>query len=111
MDKFFSIYGKATRSEYWGVICISLLAALFGMMFLGGFMMAVDSSVIDTIGGIAVILLGAITVYIQLAVAARRCRDIDINPWFSLTVAVPYIGLIPFVIFGCLPTAKKSQLL
>jgi uncharacterized membrane protein YhaH (DUF805 family) len=43
-----------------------------------------------------------VTTFLIIAVTIRRCRDIGINPWFTLALAVPYLGIIPFVVFGCL---------
>lgn len=103
---YFNFEGRATRSEYWGVNIIGYLllipVALIGALFtLGGIMGAV-------VGGLA-ILTGVVGLtWAVLATTARRCRDIGINPWFAGTILIPYVALIPWIIFGCLKTEKEN---
>ena len=108
MEKYLSFQGRTTRSEYWGVMCISILLAFVWVILIGSIGNIIDTDIVDTICGIAIILLAGLTVWAQLAAVARRCRDIEISPWFSLTVFIPYLGIIPWIIFGCLNTVNKE---
>jgi uncharacterized membrane protein YhaH (DUF805 family) len=105
--KYFNFEGRATRSEYWGVNIIGYLSlipiALIGALFtLGGILGAV-------VGGLLIITGVVALTWAVLATTARRCRDIGINPWFAGTVLIPYIALIPWIIFGCLSTKKEKN--
>lgn len=105
--KYFEFNGRATRSEYWGVNIISYLSlmviSMIGIMltFLG---------VIGAIFGGLLILGGVVALtWCVLATTARRCRDAGINPWFAGTVLIPYIAVVPWIVFGCLQTEKIDE--
>jgi uncharacterized membrane protein YhaH (DUF805 family) len=87
--KYFSLEGKATRSEYWGISIICYVLALPALFFAG-------------------ILGGLIIIWTLLSTTARRCRDAGINPWFSTTILLPWIAVIAVIVFGCLKTEKKE---
>lgn len=108
MSKYFSLKGCATRSEYWGVLLISTVA-VFALAIVGVMLFALDSVPATVVG--ACILIGACFAgaWVQLTVVVRRCRDIGINPWFVLAIYIPYIGLIPCIVFGCLASEKKED--
>ena len=106
MDKYLSFSGLATRSQYWAVQIIAYV-----IFFIIAFV-AVGVSAIGT-GGIfaAVTMLlisGVLMSWAVLATTVRRCRDAGINPWFTLTLFIPYLALIPWVVFGCLSTQKEK---
>jgi uncharacterized membrane protein YhaH (DUF805 family) len=45
----------------------------------------------------------------MFAVTYRRCRDIQINPWFALTLLVPTINIIAIIVFGILPKGETND--
>lgn len=108
MTQYFSFYGKSTRSEYWGVLCITTLILLVTLL-IGALLVATETGAGILLG--AVILIASIVfgAWVQLATIARRCRDIDINPWFTLTTYIPYIGFIILIVFGCLASVKVEE--
>lgn len=108
MEKYLSFQGRTTRSEYWGTVLITFVLAFLSLMLIGSMINFIDNDLMDTVGGIAVILLGGLMVWVQAATVARRCRDVEINPWFTLTIFIPYLGFIPWIIFGCLNTVNKE---
>jgi uncharacterized membrane protein YhaH (DUF805 family) len=108
MTQFLSVYGKSSRSEYWGVLCISTVILLF-ILIIGALLIATET-IPGIVLGIAIIVIPTLFVaWLQVATIARRCRDIGINPWFTLTTYIPYIGFIILIVFGCLASAKVEE--
>jgi uncharacterized membrane protein YhaH (DUF805 family) len=112
MKKYFSFLGTASRSEFWAVYLINIAAfiasLMAGLMFLGvGENM--DSAMPMLLG--TLILIGAIvgTVWVSIATTVRRCKDADINPWWTLTTLIPYLSFITVIVIGVLPTADKNN--
>lgn len=105
--KYSAFGGTATRSEYWGVIlvtwAISVAASLVFLLFVG---MGSVGSVVGLLGFLAVIVFN---VWLNLATMIRRCRDAGINPWFVLTLLIPYIGFVSMIVFGCLPSKSLES--
>lgn len=105
--KYFEFTGRATRSEYWGTNLVAYLllipVVMLGALFtLGG--------IIGAVVGALIIIAGVISLtWAVLATTARRCRDAGINPWFTLAVLIPYIAIIPWIVFGCLKTEKEND--
>ncbi len=104
---YLSFYGKSSRSQYWGVnllsyftlMMVGLLSALLIMSGIFGVMVAM------------LLLFSSVVILLWLvfAVTVRRCRDIGINPWFTLALLIPYLAIVPFVIFGCLKSESKDE--
>jgi len=88
--KYFMLDGKASRSEYWGISIICYVLALPALFFAG-------------------ILGGLIIIWTLLSTTARRCRDAGINPWFSVTILLPWIAVVAVIVFGCLKTEKSDE--
>jgi uncharacterized membrane protein YhaH (DUF805 family) len=109
--KYFAFQGKASRSEYWGVYLISwLLLGLFTSLAFILFVLSLPFTivVIGLVGWIislAIICAGSIiSCWLWIATTIRRCNDIGINLWFSVTILLPPpFGTIPVIVFGCLP--------
>lgn len=105
MDKYLIFSGKASRSEYWAVHLIAF--AIFSVLM----MIAVGIAALGTSGifaSTAFIIISIIMIgWLVFATTARRCRDAGINPWFTLAVFIPYLNIIPWVVFGCLETKKE----
>ena len=64
------------------VSALSMMSGILGVMFGIVFML-----------GTAVALT-----WLVFAVTVRRCRDIGISPWFTLSLLIPYIAIIPFIV-------------
>jgi uncharacterized membrane protein YhaH (DUF805 family) len=105
--QYLTIEGRATRSEYWGVylstwLILAIVTLLFFILTLAG--------MVGIIIGSIVMLVTAITLtWAMLATSIRRCRDAGINPWFTLSLIVPYINFIVFIVFGVLNTEKDAE--
>ena len=55
------------------------------------------------------ITLALLLVPPALAVSIRRLHDIDKSGWWVLLTPIPLIGLVFFVILGCLPGTKVEN--
>lgn len=103
--KKYSDFGrKAKRSEFWGVTLslfgLGFLATIICMvLMLGGWL----GAVIAFPGILAVMILST---WVSIATIIARCRDADINPWFTAACFVPYIGTIVFIVIGCLSSKE-----
>ncbi|MDI9347818.1 MAG: DUF805 domain-containing protein [Methylacidiphilales bacterium] len=47
---------------------------------------------------------------VDFATTVRRCSDADINPWWVITMYIPYfdLGLFAYIVIGSLPSVKKT---
>lgn len=108
--QYFSLQGRATRSDYWGVQVVSLL-----LLFVTGILASIGLAVVaDT--DILVFLLATLTIiplvfatwWVNLVVSIKRCRDIGINPWWSAAMYIPYIGLVTWLVLGCAKTNDSN---
>ena len=107
----FAFNGKAPRGEYWRIylswFCVTLLVGIIAIATTIGSISSLvygGGSIIGLLGGWFFILLimGLVAFVSCLAVTVRRCNDIGINPFWSLTTLVPYIGFGAILIFGVL---------
>jgi uncharacterized membrane protein YhaH (DUF805 family) len=96
--------GTAARSEFWGVWFTTVGAMMLSIMVSG-----VISSAGKVGAFVAIVLLMVVMVtsaIANFATCARRCRDAAISPWFTLATVIPYVGLIVWVVIGCLGTVR-----
>lgn len=107
IKKFLSFEGKSTRSEYWAINLCSYVV-LLGAGLVSA--LIIMSGIFGLISGVLLILGTAIMLaWLVFAVTVRRCRDIGISPWFTLSLLIPYIAIIPFIVFGCLKSEEKIE--
>lgn len=103
---YFDFNGVSTRSEYWAVNILSYVALIASALVSAVVMMSGLLGVISSV--MFMIAASLILIWLVFAVTVRRCRDIGINPWFALTLLIPYIAVIPFIVFGCLKSEVKD---
>ena len=105
MEKYFKFTGVASRSEFWGVNIIAVIALSIIVLISTGFI-AIASA------GLGILLAVAASIaytWCNLAVTVRRCRDAGINVWWTAACFIPYIGLITWIVIGCLSTNPQEQ--
>jgi uncharacterized membrane protein YhaH (DUF805 family) len=112
-QKYFLLDGVASRSEYWGVYILSCVLLII-VLFIAGLFSIIGLPFIWFLGWFfnIIVVFGALilSLWAFVATAVRRCRDAGINVWFSATIFIPPpIGIIPWIIIGCLPTEKKEE--
>ena len=99
MKQLFDFTRVADRGEFWAV---HLITAVLQILLLS--LMAGSSAVwLILIAMLAMIV-------IQLSTLVARIRDTGNNVLWVLACFIPYIGLVAWIVFGCLETKKNSVL-
>ena len=96
MKQLFDFTRVAKRGEFWTVQIVTVL-----LQFMLLSMMANASNAVWLI----VIAILAMLI-VQLATLVSRIRDTGNNVLWILACFIPYIGLIAWIVFGCLETKK-----
>ena len=102
ITKYMSFLGRSTRSEYWAINVASyiLLLVLTSLVIFSGI-----TNIVGIILATGLLICGVgLSSWAILTVTARRCRDAGINPWWAAALFVPYVGVVPWIVFGCLST-------
>jgi uncharacterized membrane protein YhaH (DUF805 family) len=107
LSKYLSFEGKAKRSEYWAVYLISTASTIPAILVAAG--LALLGIVGTVMGAFLLIAFACLMTFITVATVVRRCNDIGISPWFALTLLVPYVNFITFIVFGCLASEKEND--
>ncbi|MCF6195431.1 MAG: DUF805 domain-containing protein [Emcibacter sp.] len=88
-SKYFTISGRACRSEYWYYVLFIILVS-FGLMMV--------SMIIPFLAMLGMVFSLA-TIIPSITVAIRRLHDIDRSGWWLLISFIPLIGTIVLLIF------------
>ena len=108
MSKYLNFKGTASRSEYWGVTIITLIGFIIAIV-IGTALFATAEVTGFIVGGLIMLVALVFYIWFFLAVTIKRCREAGINPWWTAACFIPYIGWIPWIVFGCLPPEKKGE--
>lgn len=112
MTGYFSFYGRATRSEYWAVLLINLVAVM-ALLFAGaltGSAGALGHSTVLVVMGMLVMLAAVVaSIFLSCATIVRRLRDAGLNPWWVLAAWIPYVGAVATIVFGCLGSKPEGD--
>ena len=93
LSTYLSFQGKARRSEYWAIYLISTACTIPALL----------------VAAVLLISFACLMTLIAIATVVRRCNDIGISPWFTLTLLIPYVNFITFIVFGCLASEKENS--
>ncbi len=88
-SKYFTISGRACRSEYWYYVLFIILVS-FGLMTI--------SMILPFLAMLSMVFSLA-TIIPSITVAIRRLHDIDRSGWWILIGFIPLIGTIVLLIF------------
>jgi len=105
--KYLEFTGRATRSEYWGVYIASWLLIIVAMFLF--FLLSLSGPFGILVGALLLLSAGFGLTWLVVATAVRRCRDAGINPWFTVSLIIPYINFIVFIVFGVLNTNRDNE--
>ena len=105
--KYIEFTGRATRSDYWGVYIASWLLIIVAMFLF--FLLGLSGPFGILVGALLLLSTGFGLTWLVVATAVRRCRDAGINPWFTVSLIIPYINFIVFIVFGVLNTNRDNE--
>ena len=95
----FDFTRNCPRSEFW---LVQVLGSLTAFMCIAMMTSSVPGSLGVWIGLVALLAI----VVAQLATLVSRIRDTGNNVLWLLACFIPYLGLIAWIIFGCLESKK-----
>ena len=99
----FSFQGRVNRAKYWlvhvvmWIVVAVVLAAIFGSAAMSSDPQAMLQSV-GAIGGIILLVVYVLALWIGLAVAAKRWHDRNKSAWWILIAVVPVVGALWYLI-------------
>ena len=110
-EKYFTISGRASRSEYWW---FTLAGGLFA--FIWGLSIAFAILLVDQISGTLYAMLMLFFVMAMLAlivpsitVSIRRLHDTGRSGWWYFVTFLPYVGSIILLVFTLLPSEEGEN--
>lgn len=98
LRKYAVFRGRASRREFWYFYLFNFLIAM-----LIGFVSGVVAGITGLSDAVAVVPADLFILAMGIpswAVLVRRCHDIGLNPWWSLTTVIPFIGLLVLIGIG-----------
>ena len=100
MGQHFTFNGLVTRKQFW-LNQLAVFAVMFVAGLIGGFAMTVATTDAAAIFALCVMLIPFIGCVVSAwSYLARRVRDTGNSAWLSLLVAIPYVGIVPWLYFG-----------
>lgn len=101
---YFSVTGRISRQFYWlfGILPFAILGFV-----LGGWLALYP---LTTNAAITVILLfTASAMWPTLAMQIKRWHDIGQSGWLCLLSLIPYVGIVVWIVVGCIPGTKGEN--
>jgi uncharacterized membrane protein YhaH (DUF805 family) len=102
----FSFQGRVNRAKFW-LVHIAMwvvVAVVFGVV-LGGAAMSSDPTAaaaalasVGVVGGLVLLVVYILMVWISLAIAAKRWHDRNKSAWWILIAFVPVVGVFWYLI-------------
>ncbi|MFO1243004.1 MAG: DUF805 domain-containing protein [Rickettsiales bacterium] len=92
--------GRASRSEFWYFFLFNLIVAMITNIIDHALFMPHDAPP-DEFGVFgSIVMLGFFLP--ALSVMVRRLHDVNKSGWWVLLVFIPLVGLVLFIVWGCL---------
>lgn len=103
MRRYATFSGRSTRTEFWHYYLVFMTVALGGLVI--DVIIAGPQETQPLVS--ALVVIGH---YIpSLAIIVRRLHDLDKNGWLLLTCIIPVIGIIAFIVIGCMPSKAQTH--
>src|ERR1044071_1301694 len=99
----FSFQGRINRAKFWLVhVAMWVLVAIVFSVILGSAAMSSDPQAalqsVGAVGGLILLIVYILALWIGLAVAAKRWHDRNKSAWWILIVFVPAVGGLWYLI-------------
>lgn len=111
--KYATYNGRASRSEYWWWMLVSVLVSIVINMIIGSGTSATASGSAagpgTAIGGVLALIWGLATIIPGLALAVRRLHDVNMSGWMLLIALVPLLGAVALLVIMILPPNPAGQ--
>ena len=112
--------GRITRREFWvrmgAVLAGSVIACLPSMLIYLLPSAGIGTGIGEGIGAVlaGILMLAMVTClvfacWLSLATQVKRWHDLNLSGWMVLLNCVPYLGIIPCIILGCLKGTKGNN--
>ena len=99
--------GRSGRAEYWMFTLFTCLAYLACYVLIG-VGVAMESTLLQSLGSIVLLLVALVCLVPMLAVTVRRLHDIDKSEWFVLLLLVP-LGALVVLVMMALPGTQGGN--
>ena len=117
-QKYATFTGRASRSEYWWWMLISIVVSIVLNIIMS--VAGAAGTTVDTLGNtvpgpgavVGVILLviwGLAVIVPSLALTVRRLHDVNFSGWMILIGLVPVVGSLAVLVFTLLPSKPEGQ--
>ncbi len=108
MKNLFSIEGRATRKEYWGITILSFVGGMLIYFLIMVMIVKVFGLTGKNLNPFKVLMLPLFL--LKLALNIRRLHDIGFSGWHLLIGFIPFLGpIILFVMMGFIPGEKGKN--
>ena len=99
----FSFQGRINRAKFWLVhVAMWVVVAIVFSVILGSAAMSSDPQAalqsVGAVGGIVLLVVYILALWIGLAIAAKRWHDRNKSAWWILIVFVPVVGSLWYLI-------------
>ncbi|OOP64545.1 hypothetical protein BMF89_03775 [Arthrobacter sp. SRS-W-1-2016] len=116
--KYATFTGRASRSEYWWWMLISIVVSIV-LNIITSVAGSTGATVNDSgttvpgpgmmIGVILLVIWGLAVIVPSLALTVRRLHDVNFSGWLILIGLVPFLGSLALLILTILPSKPEGQ--
>ncbi|WP_427007371.1 DUF805 domain-containing protein [Pseudarthrobacter sp. H2] len=116
--KYATFTGRASRSEYWWWMLISVVVSIVLNIIMSvtggaGATAGTGGSTAPgpgaVVGIILIVIWGLAVIVPSLALTVRRLHDANFSGWMILIGLVPFVGSLAVLIFALLPSKPEGQ--
>jgi uncharacterized membrane protein YhaH (DUF805 family) len=114
LKKYTVFHGRASRSEYWWWMLVSMgVALILQVLIVSGISTSIYGTVTTgpgfVIGSILAVIWFLGTIVPSLALLSRRLHDANFSAWLILIALVPFVGGTALIVMTCLPSNPAGQ--
>jgi len=103
-NKYFTLKGRASRSEYWWFVLYSFIIGIVLMTVLSSFMETIETAQL-----VSALILLFVTGIPSITAQVRRLHDIGRSGWWYWLCLIPFIGSIILIILSVQPSDGPNE--